>query len=248
MQWLFEYMNIPDSCKVGNTIFKKLFYENASMSSKDKDLFKDSVEKVVWEYSIKPDTLNIPTYKDETREYDEIAIISVRINDRTKCKKVAEIIQKTIPYPILLVLGQEDEVMLNVTHKSINQIDSSRNTIDEMLSTQWIKNSKLSEKDNKFLSLINIKNFLFTNLYSFYNEIVKKINLYIASEFSTNTLNEGVDVDRVKEITDNIVHMKGEIESFRRELKNEMHFNKKMRINIKIKELENKISEYKELL
>lgn len=246
MQWIFEYMNIPDSCKVGNTIFKKLFYENVSMSSKDKDLFKDCVEKIVWEYSIKPETLNIPIYKDETREYDEIAIITVEINDKTKSNKIAEIIQKTIPYPIVLVLGHEDNVMLNVTHKSTNQVDSSRNTLDELLYTDWISKGEFAEIDDHFVKRLDVREYSFVNLYNFYNDISVLVQLQIASQFKENILSrKNIDVIQTKEITNKIIMLERKIHALRNDLKKEKHFNRKMKINIDIKQVEKKISEYK---
>jgi hypothetical protein len=54
-----EYLNIPSTCVVGNTIFKKLFYENADLSTSDKDLFVDSINKITWLYCLKPETINI---------------------------------------------------------------------------------------------------------------------------------------------------------------------------------------------
>lgn len=37
---LYKKMNIPRRCEVGNTIFKKLFYENSNMGTKDKDILQ----------------------------------------------------------------------------------------------------------------------------------------------------------------------------------------------------------------
>lgn len=33
---MYKCLNIPDSCFIGNTIYKKLFYENADLSTNDK--------------------------------------------------------------------------------------------------------------------------------------------------------------------------------------------------------------------
>jgi hypothetical protein len=32
----YKFLNIPESCFVGSPIYKKLFYENAKLSSRDK--------------------------------------------------------------------------------------------------------------------------------------------------------------------------------------------------------------------
>lgn len=55
----YRDMNIPFSCKVDKTVFKKLFYENANLSTADKSLFTDVIDKVTWAYCLKPETINV---------------------------------------------------------------------------------------------------------------------------------------------------------------------------------------------
>ena len=76
----YSFLNIPDSCFIGSTIYKKLFYENANMSSSDKSLFTDVINKILWLYCLKPETINIPAYKVEIREYPENEVIAVILN------------------------------------------------------------------------------------------------------------------------------------------------------------------------
>ena len=54
---LYGYMNIPENCKIDKTVFKKLFYENATMSSLDKEIFKNDIEKITIKYSLKEEYL-----------------------------------------------------------------------------------------------------------------------------------------------------------------------------------------------
>ena len=48
---LYESMNVPDSCEVNKPIYKKLFYENASLGKKDQELFSKNIDKITWLYS-----------------------------------------------------------------------------------------------------------------------------------------------------------------------------------------------------
>lgn len=63
----YDFFNIPSSCFIGSTIYKKLFYENANLGSQDKALFTDTINKITWVYCLKPETINISAYKDEVR-------------------------------------------------------------------------------------------------------------------------------------------------------------------------------------
>jgi len=133
---LYEKMNIPASCEVDNTIFKKLFYENANMNSSDKEIFTNHIDKIVWKYSFKEENLNIKGYKTDELDYEEIAVIEVSLNNDKKHKRITEIIQNTIPYPLILVFVIEDRILLNTASKRVNKVDVSKNTIAHGLTFQ----------------------------------------------------------------------------------------------------------------
>src|SRR5574344_1422522 len=134
----YDFLNIPDSCFIVNTIYKKLFYENADLSNSDKSLFTDTINKVTWLYCLKPETINIPTYKDEVRDYPEIEVIEVLVHKDYKLKRIAEIIMRTIPYPMVLIFKLEDQRQFYVAHQRTSQSDSSMNTIEEFIATNWL--------------------------------------------------------------------------------------------------------------
>lgn len=135
MKVLYENMNIPIACKVGNTLFKKLFYGNISMKHKDKEIFKEHIKKIVWVYSLKADTINILPYKDEIREYQEIALIQVELYRDNKIKRIAALIQRTIPYPIILVFEYNDSILINVAHRLTNKVDKAKDIVEELIFT-----------------------------------------------------------------------------------------------------------------
>lgn len=237
--WLLGKFNIPNSCKVGNTIFKKLFYENATMNKLDKDIFQNHVAKIIWLYAFKADTINIQPYKDNEREYEEIAFLIVDLNNDLKVKRISEIIQRTIPYPLVVLFFFGDKVLFNVSHKRINLADASKNTVEELIYTDWLDLSKLTGREEEFLNNLNISEFSFNNFYIFYSEFVDRINLFNASVYEENYQSlKNKDAGKVKELTEKINNIEAEIIDLRNKLKKENHFNKKIQININIKKLE----------
>ncbi|WP_425447856.1 DUF4391 domain-containing protein [Dethiothermospora halolimnae] len=239
MNILYKAMDIPKSCEVGNTIFKKLFYENSSMNTRDKEIFKDCIDKIIWRYSFKEDTINIQTYKDDIREYDEIAIIEVILEKDSKCKRIAEIIQGTIPYPIILVFSYKDSFLINVGHKRTNKVDESKNTVEELIFTDWIKTNKLQYRDKVFTKSIDISKLSYANFYKFYSDFINAINLYNASIYQNDLKAlENKDADEVKEITDSIEGIKKKIDKLKSKIKKERQISKTIDLNIKIKKLE----------
>jgi len=125
---IYEYMNIPSKCELGNTIFKKLFYENAKLNRADKELFIRHVDKIKWNYCLKPINIPIKPFKDDIREYNEIEVITVKIKLSNKTKRLAEIIMRSIPYPMVLVFENKNKIQIFTAHQRINLADSRKNT------------------------------------------------------------------------------------------------------------------------
>ncbi|MEG2072663.1 MAG: DUF4391 domain-containing protein, partial [Oscillospiraceae bacterium] len=131
-------MNIPETCRVDKTVFKKLFYENADLSAGDKALFAEGMDKVTWRYCMKPETIHIPPYEDEEREYAEIEVIEVALTREKGLRRMAEVIMRTIPYPMLLVFRLGDRLQFWAAHQRINRSDSNKTTLDELIFSPWV--------------------------------------------------------------------------------------------------------------
>ena len=226
----YSFLNIPDSCFIGSTIYKKLFYENANMSSSDKSLFTDVINKIVWLYCLKPETINIPAYKDEVREYPEFEVIEVLLHKDYRLDRIAEIIMRTIPYPMLLIFKLEDKRRLYVAHQRISQSDSTKNTIEELIATDWL------ESDSELLAKLDIKQMRFTNIYTLYSDIVDVISIYNLSVIMPT--DDTITGAEARELSAKIEDIEQKIASLRSKLKRESQFNRKMELNIEIKRLE----------
>lgn len=226
----YRFLNIPDSCFIGSTIYKKLFYENANLSTSDKSLFTDTINKVVWLYCLKPETINIPAYKDEVRDYPEIEVIEVLLNKDYKLNRIAEIIMRTIPYPMLLIFKLEDKRQFYVAHQRTSQSDSSKNTIEEIIATDWL------ESDSDLFDKLDIKQMRFTNFYTLYSDIVDVISIYKVSDIIAD--NASITGAEARALSTQIEEIESQITNLRAKLKKESQFNRKMELNIEIKKLE----------
>ena len=226
----YEYLNIPKSCEVGSTIFKKLFYEKADLSTSDKNLFIDNINKITWLYCLKPENINIKPYKDDNRDYPEIEVIEVEIIKDTKLNRIAEIIMRAIPYPMLLIFKLDDKIQLYTAHQRINQNDKSKNTLGEFVSTDWL------DSDSPLCKKLDVKQMRFTNFYALYSDIVDVINIYNATIILP--LKDNFTGEEARVLTAYVDAIEQEIFSLRSELKKETQFNRRMELNIQIKKLE----------
>lgn len=227
--------NIPKSCEVRNTIFKKLFYENVDLSSADKTLFTDVVNKITWLYCLKPDTINIQPYKDDIREYGEIEFIEVDLSEDRRINRIAEMIMRAIPYPMVLIFRLNNKLKLYVAHQRTNLSDSSGNTIEELIDTEWV------DSDSKLFEKLDIRKMRFANLYVLYSDIVDAISIYNASIFiSADT---DISGEEARRLTVEIEGLEKEIVLLKSKLKNETQFNKQFELNMGIRKLNSRKSQ-----
>lgn len=231
----YELLNIPEVCKVGNTIFKKLFYENVELSQKDKHLFVDGISKVTWLYCLKSETTNILRFKDEERDYPEIEVIEVLLEKDIGTKRIAEIIMRVIPYPMLLCFKFEDRVQLYVSHQRISLNDSTKNTLEDLIATEWLQGNSM------IFTTLNIKNMRFTNFYALYTDIVDAVSIFNLST-KLNSVHE-LTGNESRELNARIEEIESDMTFLRTKLKKETQFNRKMEFNIEIKRLENELNQ-----
>ncbi len=234
---LLEKLDLPKSCWLGSTIYKKQFLTAGDLSSVDKKLISQHIDKVIWHASLKPNTINIRPYRDDVREYDEVEVIEVKLNEISKVRRIAEIVMRTIPYPILLQLTFEDQIMIVVGHSRINLSDSSKNTIEEFLFTEWIAPGALTAFQVQFFKNIHSSKLSFFNFYRFYDSFVGQVILLNASKWA-DCYFEDKDAKEIKQITDRIANLERKMEELRTALKQESQFNRQVELNVSLKRIQ----------
>ena len=58
---------------------KKLLVEQGAPTAGDKRQIKDGIEELTWIAALKPSNIGVPAYRDDVREYLEIAVIYRRV-------------------------------------------------------------------------------------------------------------------------------------------------------------------------
>lgn len=138
IQALYDKLAIPETCYLGKRVFKKLFHENAKLGATDNKALRDDIDTVTWVYTLKPTTIPIHAYKDDEREYDEVALLQVDLKTQKRTGRIAEIIHRAIPYPLVLVFVFETSVAISLAHKRFSQAERGAVVAEEFVTTEWI--------------------------------------------------------------------------------------------------------------
>jgi len=249
IQALLEKLNIPDNCKLAKPIFKKLFLENGNLDITDKKALKDDIDKIRWLYTLKQNTINIAPYQDNEREYLEIAILQIDLSNNSRMKRIASFIQKSIPYPLVVIFTCDGKFCLSLADKRINQADKSKWVVEENWITRWIDADNPTEAEAAFMAACAINHLSFTNFYAFYEDIKSRVIALNAgahkSSFELGSKER--TANRLKDLR-KIDELERETTDLRSRLKKESQFNHKLELNMEIKKRTDSIARLLEQL
>jgi hypothetical protein len=249
LEQFYDRLGIPDACHLGKRIFKTMFYENAQLNVTDRKAFTEDIDEILWQYTLKPETINISRYEDEEREYHEIAIIQVTLRQPRRYKRIAEIIQRTIPYPILLVFTHGSHITLNVASKRINKADRDRMVVEQIQDTDWIDLNTVSETEEDFLESCNIRNLSFNDFRAFYQDIEGRITAYNCARMTGDFRIDSGDKTRVRREALGEIHALEQTQiELRAALKKESQFNRKVDLNVKLNSTQQQVETMKSRL
>ncbi|MFP6861426.1 DUF4391 domain-containing protein [Pseudomonas sp.] len=254
LEAFIEHLSIPKSCELNKPVFKKLFLENGVLDIADKTALKDDVDKIRWLYTLKAATINIAAYVDSERDFSEIAVLQVELTSTKRLKRIANFMQRSIPYPLILLFIQENQVCLSLSDKRINQSDKEKWVVEEPLYTDWIDLTAPTVAQAAFLEDCNINSFSFTNFLSFYKSLSERVIAINCAAHSgryerdvadniENKQSEG-RLERLREL-EKLNLQKTEIAN---KLKKERQMGRQVELNTKIKQINDVIEKIREII
>lgn len=135
---LIAALDLPVGARVDQRVPKKLLLENGAPTAADKRYITDSIEELLWVAALKPTTIGVPEYRDETREYLEIAVLHLTLRAGAKAGRLVELVHRAVPYPVLLLAEHGERPGLSVAHKRWSHGEAGKTVLDgEVVAVQW---------------------------------------------------------------------------------------------------------------
>jgi hypothetical protein len=240
---VYDSMDIPDACQLGKRIFKKLFQEHASLGPTDKKAFREDIDTITWQYTLKPSTIQIQSYMDNQHEYLELAILQVDLKTQKRTSRIAEVLHRAIPYPLLIVFAFDKMCALSTAHKRFSQAEKEAIIAEDFLITDWIDLSAPTAVQKEFLASFAIAGLPHTHFFAFYSAIADRLIALECARFTGKYRLESLADTREPRRTRLAAchELEGRIAEYRIAIKKEMQFNRQVELNTKIKELEKQL-------
>lgn len=228
-------------------IDKKMFFEQIDFSSKEKQQFTQWIDRVVMAYILAPQNINIHPYVDDEKKYENVSFITVILKKELTMKQVeqlAEELHEALPNPTVFCFTYEENVLLCTALKRINKNNIKKAIVEEIRLSSWISLKDLDEKTELFLENIHITSLSFSTFYHFYSDIHYALQLLEVAEKTGQFISyKREELQEMKDLVDQITVIETEIELYRKLMKKESQFNKKVEYNMKLRALKNQCEE-----
>ena len=237
---LYDRMAIPEACQLGKRVFKKLFHENAPLGVTDKKAFREDIDTITWQYTLKPSTIPIQAYEDDEREYHEVALLQVDLKTQKRTGRIAEVMHRAIPYPLVIAFAIETACALSVAHKRFSQAEKGAIVAEDFCLTDWIDLSAPTPVQNAFLTSLTVSVLPHTHFFAFYSALVDRLVALDCARLTGEYRLESVAEKRAERRERLAVchELEVDIAEQKAAIKAETQFNRQVELNTKIKQLE----------
>jgi len=245
-------LSLPSGALVNQRVPKKLLVENGAPTAADKRRINEGIEEIHWLASLKPNTIGVPDYCDDVREYLEIALLAVTLRQDAKAGRLSELIHRAIPYPLFLVLSQGDQTTLSLAHKRRAQNEAGKFVLDgDVVEVTVSGNAPLSAEVNRlFLDAMALGNQPRANLWLLYQGWIDTLVALQASQL-TGTFTQAATKEAAIARRGAVQKCRGlelQIASLRNAAEKEKQMARLVELNLEIKGLEVELAEAEEKL
>lgn len=240
---LYDKMALPDACHLGKRVFKKLFHDNAPLGTADKRAFTEDIDTITWQYTLKSSTLPIQPYEDKEREYHEVAILQVNLKTLKRTGRIAEVMHRAIPYPVVVTLVYESSCALSLAHKRFSQAQQGAIVAEEFLITEWIDLAAPTPVQQAFLDSLALPELPHTHFLAFYSALVDRVMALncarLSGQYRLEAAAERRQIRRQRLAA--CRELESRIVALRTAIKQETRFNRQVELNTQIKQMEQRL-------
>jgi len=241
---------LPPDARVDQRVPKKLLLDQGVPTAADKRQIQDGIEDIHWIAALKPTNIGVPDYRDEVREYLEIAVLTVAFRQAAKPARLIELIHRAIPYPVVLLSGQSGKVSFSLAHKRWSQGEAGKVVIEDLHRTAAINPNALAEPETLFLSSLALSTLPAADLFALYQAWIDRLAgleaASITGSFTPPTSTEHSTI--LRDGLAKYARLQYELTTLRNQAVKEKQLNRRVGLNITIKRLEAELAEIKTTL
>ena len=240
---IIDALQIPSDALVGQRVPKKLLLEQGAPTAADKRRSQDGIEELHWVAALKPTNIGVPAYRDDVREYLEVAVLTVQLRDAAKPVRLFELVHRAIPYPLFLAAAHVGSVGVSLAHKRWSQGQAGKVVIEDLRHANLAPAP--ADQDMAFLSSLSITALPTHDLFALYDGLLARLSA-LQSARITGAFRQPQSADfgiATRNSLDRHAKLIRELAILRPTAHKEKQLNRRVELNLEIKRLEAELSD-----
>lgn len=239
-----DALALPPDASVDRRVPKKLLLEQGAPTAADKRQIQDGVEEMLWVAALKPTNIGVPAFRDDVREYLEIAVLAVTLRAGAKSTRLIELIHRAIPYPVVLVAAHGDTVSLSLAHKRRSQGEADEVVIEDVRRTTPFDTDTPTTEEALFLASLAVSGLPNRDLFALYQGWLDRMAALEAARITGSFVSPD-SADRATAVRDGLdthARLQRDLAGLRGRAEKEKQVNRRVELNLEIKRLEAKVA------
>jgi hypothetical protein len=247
---IVDALGLPPEARVDARVPKKLLVEQGAPTTADKRTIQDGIDELHWLAALKPNTIAVSAFADQTHDYSEIAIIAVAYRPNARAARLTELIHRAIPYPVLLITVAADGAALSVAPKRAAQNEGDKVVVERVVSTGSLDLDSPSTVERAFLDSLALGRQPPRDLSTVYGGWLARIEALTAARLSRSyqASDESGLIERRRTALDEHSRLAREISQLRAQARRAKQISQRVDLNKKIKIIETAIDQNKKLM
>jgi len=241
---VIDALGLPKDARVDQRVPKKLLTEHGAPTAADKRRIQDGIEELLWVAALKPTNIAVPAFRDDVREYLEIAVLTATLRAGAKPTRLIELIHRAIPYPVVLWTEQGGAVSLSLAHKRWSQGEAGEVVVEEVRRTAPLQPKSPKAEEALFLTSIAVSNLPNRDLFALYQGWLDRLAALEAAQITGQFAPPDSD-SRAQALRDGLdahARLQRELAALRTQAEKEKQLNRRVQLNLEIKRLEAKVN------
>jgi len=243
-------LDLPPRARVDTRVPKKMLVEQGAPTASDKRAIQDGIDELQWIAALKPTTIAIPAFTDQTHDYSEIAVITAVFRPNARTARLTELIHRAIPYPVLLITNGAGGVALSVAPKRAAQNKGDKVVVERVVVAGGIDPNAPPNAERAFLESLALDRQPSRDLSAVYDGWLARIEALAAARLSGSyeVNDENNLIERRRVALEEHSRLAREASQLRTQAVRAKQISRRVDLNQKIKAIEIAIDQNKKLM
>jgi hypothetical protein len=235
---------LPPGARVDQRVPKKLLLEQGAPTAADKRQIQDGIDELFWVAALKPTNIAVPAFRDELREYLEIAVLTATLRAGAKPTRLIELIHRAIPYPLVLVAAHGDTVSLSLAHKRWSQGEIGKVVIEDVRRTTPFRPDAPTAQEVPFFASLAVSSMPNRDLFALYQGWLDHVAALEAARITGTFIRPDSEgrASALRDSLDSHARLQRDLAVLRAQAEKEKQLNRRVELNLEIKRLEAKVA------